>query len=119
VLEGTREWLSASLPDVHRRPPRIDLTGIRVGDRCLWSYYRNVHRPHDFSCGDFQLCGDGDFFGPFYTWRTSSDELSGPQAGQNGELECVEIRGTLHHMRLPFSESGWTRPIRIHRANNK
>jgi hypothetical protein len=76
------------------------------GDTCraqsLWSYYRNVHRPHDFSCRDFQLCGDGDFLGPFYTWHTSSDELSGTQAGQNGELECVEIRGTLHHMRLPF-----------------
>jgi len=68
----------------------------------LWSCYGNVHRPHDFSSGDFQLCGDRDFLGPFYMRHTPSGELSGTEAGQNGELERVEIRGTLHHMRLPF-----------------
>jgi hypothetical protein len=68
----------------------------------LWSCYGNVHRPHDFSCGDFQLCGDRDFLGPFYTRHTPSGELSGTEACQNGELERVEIHGTLHHMGLPF-----------------
>lgn len=62
----------------------------------------DVHRPHDFSCGDFQLCGDRDFLGSLYTRHTPSGELTGTEAGQNGELERVEIRGTLHHLRLPF-----------------
>ena len=86
------------------RRSRLVSTGRRRGGSTdvLWSYYGNVHRPHDFSCRDFQLCGDGDFLGPCYTWHTSSDELSGTQAGENGELERVEICGTLHHMRLPF-----------------